>query len=125
MQGYGRPSRASFKEGYFVHDSYFVDDWLSIIDSRGGNIAGLLSNPWNGSEAYGPFLSENESWSKYLYPKPNQDVEVVLSYNARPVDYEIDDLRLILHTSDGKFAVDDSIGNSGYSQMYYLSLIHI
>ena len=124
MQGYGRPSIASFEEGYFVHDSYFVDDWLSIIDSRGGDIAGLLSNPWNGSQAFGPFLSENESWSKYLYPKPNQDVEVVLSYNARPIDYEIDDLRLILHTSEGKFAVDDSIGSSGYSQMYYSSVVN-
>ena len=73
---------------------------------------------------YGPFLSENESWSKYLYPKPNQDVEVVLSYNARPGHNEIDDMRLILHTSEGKFAVDDSIGSSGYSQMYYSSVVN-
>ena len=34
---------------------------------------------------------------------------------------EIDDLRLILKTSDGRFAVDDKIGSSGYSQLYYSS----
>lgn len=86
-------------------------------------MSGLLSNPWNGSGAVGPFLSENESWSEYLYPIPNEDVEVVLSYNARPKEYEIDDLRLIIHTSEGKFAIDDSIGSSGYSQMYYSSVV--
>ena len=50
-----------------------------------------------------------------------QDVEIVMSYNARPMGQEIDDLRLILKTSDGRFAVDDKIGNSGYSQLYYSS----
>ena len=124
MQGYGRPALDTFENGYFAHDSYFVEDWMSIIESRGGNIGGLLSNPWNGSEASGPFLSENESWSKYLQPVEGQDIEVVLSYNARPSGYEIDDLRLIVHTSEGKFAVDDSIGRSGYSQMYYSSAVN-
>ncbi len=123
MQGYGRPELDTFEGGYYAHDSYFVEDWKSIIQSRGGNMSGLLSNPWNGSEAVGPFLSENESWSEYLYPIPNEDVEVVLSYNARPNEYEIDDLRLIIHTSEGKFAIDDSIGSSGYSQMYYSSVV--
>ena len=74
----------AFENGYFAHDSYFVEDWKSIIQSRGGNMSGLLSNPWNGSGAVGPFLAENESWSEYLYPIPNEDVEVVLSYNTRP-----------------------------------------
>tara|TARA_B100000282_G_scaffold104984_1_gene74314 strand:- start:1014 stop:3068 length:2055 start_codon:yes stop_codon:yes gene_type:complete len=122
MQGYGRPDLSSFENGYFAHDSYFSEDWKSIIDSRGGSISSLLSNPWDGSEAVGPFLSENESWSKFFYPLPNEDVEVVLSYNARPGEYEIDDLRLIVHTSEGKFAIDDSIRSSGYSQLYYSSV---
>ena len=124
MQGYGRPSLDAFEDGYYARDSYFVEDWKSIIQSRGGNMSGLLSNPWNGSGAVGPFLAENESWSEYLYPIPNEDVEVVLSYNTRPKEYEIDDLRLIIHTSEGKFAIDDSIGGSGYSQMYYSSVVN-
>ena len=54
-------------------------------------------------------------------PTPGEDIEVVMSYNARPGNYEIDDLRLVLHTSDGRFAVDDKIGNSGYSVFFHES----
>lgn len=32
MQGYGRPDLSSFENGYFAHDSYFSEDWKSIID---------------------------------------------------------------------------------------------
>ena len=81
----------------------------------------MTTNPWNGSGAAGPFLAENESWSKLFQPIPGEDVEVVMSYNARPSGYEIDDLRLIVKTSDGRFAVDDQMSNSGFSQLYYES----
>ena len=121
MQGYGRPSLKSFENGFIAHDSYAVDDWVSLIESRGGTLEGLTTNPWNGSGAAGPFLAENESWSKLFQPIPGEDVEVVMSYNARPGGYEIDDLRLIVKTSDGRFAVDDQMSNSGFSQLYYES----
>ena len=121
MQGYGRPSLKNFENGFIAHDSYAVDDWVSLIQSRGGTLEGLTTNPWNGSGAAGPFLAENESWSKLFQPIPGEDVEVVMSYNARPGGYEIDDLRLIVKTSDGRFAVDDQISNSGFSQLYYES----
>ena len=121
IQGYGRPNLDSFSGGLFIHDSYQVEDWMSIIQSRGGSLDLMKSNPWDGSEAAGPFLSQNESWSEFFRPTPGEDVEIVMSYNARPMGQEIDDLRLILKTSDGRFAVDDKIGNSGYSQLYYSS----
>ena len=121
IQGYGRPNLDSFSGGLFIHDSYQVEDWVSIIQSRGSSLESLKSNPWDGSEAAGPFLSQNESWSEFFRPTPGEDVEIVMSYNARPMGQEIDDLRLILKTSDGRFAVDDKIGNSGYSQLYYSS----
>ena len=121
LQGYGRPSLDSFESDYYVHDSYFLDNWTSIIEERGGDMAGLLSNPWNGSGAVGPFLSQNDTWSRLFAPVKGEDFEVVMSYNARTIDYDIDDLRLIVHTPDGRFAIDDNIGNSGYSQMYYSS----
>ena len=121
IQGYGRPNLDSFSGGLFIHDSYQVEDWVSIIQSRGGTLDSMKSNPWDGSEATGPFLSQNESWSEFFRPTPGEDVEIVMSYNARPMGQEIDDLRLILKTSDGRFAVDDKIGNSGYSQLYYSS----
>ena len=119
MQGYGRPSLESFENGFIVHDSYAVNDWVELIQSRGGVLEQMIANPWNGSGAAGPFLSENESWSKLYQPIPGEDVEVVMSYNARPGGYEIDDLRLIVTTSDGRFAIDDQMSNSGYSQLYY------
>ena len=121
MQGYGRPSLDSFENGYFIHDSYMVENWTSLIQSRGSNLSDLISNPWDGSGGAGPFLSENQSWSKMFAPTPGEDIEVVMSYNARPGNYEIDDLRLVLHTSDGRFAVDDKIGNSGYSVFFHES----
>lgn len=121
IQGYGRPNLDSFSGGLFIHDSYQVEDWVSIIQSRGGTLDSMKSNPWDGSEATGPFLSQNESWSEFFRPTPGEDVEIVMSYNARPMGQEIDDLRLILKTSDGRFAVDDKIGSSGYSQLYYSS----
>ena len=122
VQGYGRPSLSSFENGLFIHDSYAIDDWASIIQSRGGTLEDLLANPWNGSGAAGPFLSENESWKRLLKPVRGEDLEVVLSYNVRPVEFEIDDLRLIVRTSDGRVAVDDQVGGSGYSQLYYQSV---
>ncbi len=119
IQGYGRPDLSSFENGVFVHDSYEVDNWMSVIESRGGTLDSFKSNPWNGSEAAGPFLAENESWSRFFKPINGQDVEIVMSYNARPMGQEIDDLRLILKTSDGRFAVDDQMGSSGFSTLYY------
>ncbi len=121
MQGYGRPSLKSFENGFIVHDSYKTDDWVGLIDSRGGTLEAFISNPWNGSGAAGPFLAENESWTQLYQPIPGEDVEVVMSYNARPGGYPIDDLRLVVKTSDGRFAVDDEMSNSGYSQLYYES----
>ena len=66
-------------------------------------------------------MQESNSWSKYFKPVKDSDVEIVLSYNARSIDYDIDDLRLIVRTSDGRVAVDDEFSNSGYSQLYYES----
>ena len=124
MQGYGRPSLDSFEDGFVIHDSYAIDDWVSLIASRGGTLNEFTSNPWNGSGAEGPFLAENETWSQLYQPVSGKDVEVVMSYNARPSGYEIDDLRLIVRTSDGRFAVDDQVGGSGFSQLYYESFIN-
>ena len=112
-QGYGRPALSSFDKPYFVHDSYAIENWTSIIEQRGNSLTDLKNNPWNGSGAAGPFLPENNSWSKYFKPIKDSDVEIVLSYNARSIDYDIDDLRLIVRTPDGRVAIDDEFSNSG------------
>ena len=122
IQGYGRPSLDSFNTSFFIHDSYQVDNWVSVIQERGGSLDSMKSNPWDGVGAKGPFLSENDTWSRYLKPISGEDLEVTLSYNARPKGYDIDDLRLIIKTSDGRVAVDDQFTSSGYSQLYYQSV---
>lgn len=121
IEGYGRPALDSFVNGFYTIDSYSVENWSGLIQSRGSNLSQLISNPWDGSEASGPFLEEGDSWSRFFSPVKGEDLEVVMSYNARTANYKIDDLRLIVHTSDGTFAIDDSIGSSGYSQLYYQS----
>jgi len=118
VQGYGRPSLDSLSDPIFIHDSFQVGNWQDVISARGSNYKSLLENPWNGSQAVGPFLEENDSWIKYLKPSGETDVEIVMSYNARPVHYNYDDLRLIVNTSDGKFALDDNFTSEGYSQTY-------
>ena len=45
MQGYGRPNLQSFENGFFVHDSYFIDNWTSLIEERGNSLSNLISNP--------------------------------------------------------------------------------
>ena len=122
IQGYGRPTLDSFNTSFFVHDSYQVNDWMAIIQERGGSLDSMKNNSWNGSEAKGPFLSQNETWNRYLRPIEGEDLEVTLSYNARPKGYDIDDLRLLIKTSDGRVAVDDQFTSSGYSQLYYQSV---
>ena len=57
MQGFGRPSLESFENDFIVHDSYKTEDWVALIESRGGTLESFQSNPWNGSGAAGPFLS--------------------------------------------------------------------
>ena len=118
IQGYGRPSLDALSNPIFIHDSFRVEDWQSLISARGNNYKSLLENPWNGSGAAGPFLEENDSWTKYLMPVGGTDVEIVMSYNARPEYYEDDDLRLIVNTSDGNFVLDDNFTSEGFSQTY-------
>ena len=121
IQGYGRPDLSNFNNNFKIHDSYKVDDWVSVLSKRGYELDDLKNNPWNGSEASGPFLSTNDSWTNSYKPIKGQDLKVVMSYNARSNDYAIDDMRLIVRTDDGRYAIDDDFGNREYSQMYYES----
>ena len=120
IQGYGRPN-LSLLQGVWTHDSFAMDNWSEFIQSRGNNIDELLENPWNGSGALGPFLSQNETYTIKVKPENNTDVVITMSYNSRPQPYQIDDLRLIVRDSDGRFALDDNMSSSGYSPMYYSS----
>ena len=119
VQGYGRPNLSNIGNGVWLHDSYATDDWMGLISSRGGTLESMKANTWNGSGSAGPFLAENETWSKTFHPVSGEDVVVVMSYNTRPMGMDIDDLRLIMKTPDGRYAVDDNMTSSGNSPLYY------
>ena len=70
-------------------------------------------------------LKENQSWSKYLQPTGGEDIEIVMSYNARGENYQMDDLRLIVNTSDGKFALDDNFSSEIIVNCIRLSSLHL
>ena len=121
FQGYGRPN-FSRAEGAWMHDSFAMEGWSDFISQRGSTTEELLASPWNGSGAAGPFLSEGDSAVYRVVPKPGSDFVATMSYNAKPQPYGIDDLRLIIHTSNGMFAVDDEVRTSGTSALYYSSV---
>ena len=118
IQGYGRLN-FSLVEDVWTYDSFAMENWSQFIQSRGNNIDELLENPWNGSGAMGPFLSQNETYTIKVKPENDSDVVITMSYNSRPQPYQIDDLRLIVRDSDGRFTLDDDMTSSGYSQIYY------
>ncbi|MDP6870100.1 MAG: S8 family serine peptidase [Candidatus Poseidoniaceae archaeon] len=123
IQGYGRPLIDNINSEIVVYDSYQTEDWKDVISSRGGKIDQLISNPWNGSNAKGPFLKSGESFHLPVIPKIDEDVIVSMSYNALPLQNgKIDDLRLIVHKPNGDYFVDDVMLSSGYSSMYYGSV---
>ena len=122
FQGYGLPNLSNV-EDIWIYDSFKAINHTSIIDQRGDSNVELLANPWDGDGAEGPFLEQNESFKKRFKPKNNTDVTITMSYNSRPQPYEIDDLRLILHSSDGRYAIDDDLSSSGYSPLYYSSFM--
>ena len=117
-QGYGRPNMSRL-DGAWMYDSFAMENWSEFIQSRGSNIEDLKNNSWDGSGANGPFLAQNESFAVRVKPVVDSDVVVTMSYNARPQPYEIDDLRLVITTDDGRFVIDDDISSSGNSAIYY------
>ena len=117
-QGYGRPNMSRVA-GAWMYDSFAMDNWSEFIQSRGSTIEDLKNNSWDGSGANGPFLAQNESFTVRVKPISDSDVVVTMSYNARPQPYEIDDLRLVITTDDGRFVIDDDISTSGNSAIYY------
>ncbi|HIF45764.1 MAG TPA: hypothetical protein EYQ73_03080 [Candidatus Poseidoniales archaeon] len=122
LQGYGLPNISNV-EDIWIHDSFQTENHTSIIDARGDSNFELLENPWNGSGSEGPFLEQGDSYKIKFKQINGSDVTITMSYNSRPQPYEIDDLRLIAHTSDGKYAIDDDLTSSGFSPLYYPSFM--
>jgi len=123
-QGFGRPNLSLIVDGengnlsIWTHDSFQQYDWQSWYSQRGKSIEGMVEKPWNGSGAIGPFLieGENASW-KFIVDEGN-DLEVVMSFNARPHPLPVDDLKIIIDIGGDRFVIGDDIASDGYSQIY-------
>ena len=123
-QGFGRPNLSLIVDeengnlSIWTHDSFQQNDWQSWYSQRGGSIEGMVEKPWSGDGAIGPFLKEGESSSWEFIVAEGNDLEVVMSYNARPHPLPVDDLKIIIDIGDNRFVVGDDIAADGYSHIY-------
>ena len=117
IQGWGRPNLSRIVDLYpndtvhdpspnlWIHDSFAVDDskmfaeqWLGA--EYGTPIEQVLSEPWTGEGADGPFLALNESVSWDMKIKEGEDVSIALSFNPRPFGDAVDNLDLVVSFGD-------------------------
>jgi hypothetical protein len=113
IQGWGRPNLSRIIDlqptttvhdpspNVWIHDSFAVDDQMMFADEwLGANnatpIEQVLSKPWNGEGADGPFLSLNESVTWDMPIKEGEDVSIALSFNPRPFGDAVDNLDLVV-----------------------------
>ena len=108
-------------ENIWIHDSYRnsfdFQNWLSsrLVDSSSTSIGDI---PWNGAGAEGPFLQSGEVWTKRLEPNGDEDLEVVMSFAAKPEPYLVDDIQLVVRFPDGRFSVGGIYDFDGFSSVY-------
>ena len=107
-------------ENLWIHDSFRselnISDWLSNR-LQGGVSQNIGDNPWNGLGAEGPFLQTGDVWEKRLVPKGNEDLEIIMSFPAKPEPFMVDDLQLVVKMSNGYSAVGGIYDYDGYSSL--------
>ncbi|HII48733.1 MAG TPA: hypothetical protein HA330_02480 [Candidatus Thalassarchaeaceae archaeon] len=72
----------------------FANEWLGANNTT--PIEQVLSKPWNGEGADGPFLSLNGSATWNMSIKEGEDVSIALSFNPRPFGDAVDNLDLVV-----------------------------
>jgi hypothetical protein len=107
-------------ENLWIHDSFRselnISDWLSNR-LQGGVSQNIGDNPWNGLGAEGPFLQTGDVWEKRLVPKGNEDLEIIMSFPAKPEPFMVDDLQLVVKMSNGYSVVGGIYDYDGYSSL--------
>ncbi|MBT3971125.1 MAG: S8 family serine peptidase [Euryarchaeota archaeon] len=154
MKGWGRPNLSNLVNSenilqeiainnysipandIWVHDSFQLtdNDWVEQLTNRvnesgssGGPLDKLANAPWNGNDSVGPFLSTGQNVSWILERSSMEDdLDVRLSWNAKPSPHPVDDLQLIVKFPNGSFVIGDKY-RDGESQIYvddsYIDLI--
>ncbi len=110
----------------WIHDSFRLEDstpsqWLNQRSDGISALEDLISLPWDGSGAVGPFLSNGQNWTKRLVPN-GEDVRVTMSFASSPEPYLVEDLQLVVRTSDGYVTVGDRYDGDGMSKWYNSSI---
>ena len=85
---------------FWYHDSFEltetdVNSWYSALPQP-------MNYSWNGSGARGPFLTTGDSFTTRLLPVDGEDVQLRLSFPAKPEPELVDDLLLVAHLSNMK-----------------------
>ena len=107
-------------ENIWVHDSFRSNlDITEWITSRlqGASSQNIGENPWTGNGAEGPFLQTGDVWKKRLVPEQSEDLEIVMSFPAKPEPFIVDDLQLVVKLSNGYSAVGGIYDLDGYSSL--------
>lgn len=109
-------------EDIWIHDSFRLEEktptqWLEERTDGAGVLNDLMSLPWDGSGAAGPFLANGHNWSKRLVPN-GDDMRITMSFTSSPEPYLVEDLQLIARTSTGYVTVGDIYDGDGFSTWY-------
>ena len=131
VQGWGRANLSRLinledptNNDIWLWDSFAMDNWQEFVQNRTYNstvderpLQRIESIPWNGDGAMGPFLASGES-AYWILNRSEGDLDVRLSWSPRPEPAQIDDLQLVVETSEGKFAYGDVFEEDGYSTLF-------
>tara|TARA_B100001093_G_scaffold116976_1_gene109329 strand:- start:5338 stop:8487 length:3150 start_codon:yes stop_codon:yes gene_type:complete len=114
-------------DSIWVHDSYRLlgetpEQWLAQRQGSQEPLENLLSNPWNGTGAVGPFLQSHDSWVQRFSLDSSGELNVRMSFPAAPEPHLVADMQLIVHLSNGLSAASGHYNNDGDSTMYYASV---
>jgi hypothetical protein len=107
-------------QNIWIHDSFRSDlDISEWITSRlqGAPSQDIGESPWTGNGAEGPFLQTGDVWKKRLVPEHSEDLEIIMSFPAKPEPFIIDDLQLVVKMSNGYSAVGGIYDLDGYSSL--------
>ena len=111
-------------EDVWIHDSYRLEssEPHELLNQRKGNgepLESLLSTPWDGDGALGPFLGTGDVFQQRFILQQGQDLDIRMSFQAKPEPHMVDDLQLLVRLPDGRFAVGDTYKENGFSMLYY------
>jgi hypothetical protein len=114
-------------EDLWIHDSFRLFDqspqaWLQQRQGDSEALENLVTMPWNGTGAAGPFLKSGDVFVE-RFSLSNGSFDARLAWAAAPEPHLVDDLQLIVRLSDGRIAVANEYQNDGDSKLYHSQLV--